>query len=185
VSILVGHDTKLVVQGITGKEGTFHTLRNRAYGTQVVSGVTPGKGGQGVDGIPVYDTVADAVRETGANTSMIFVPPRAAAESILEAADAGIGLVVCITEGIPAQDEARVYNTLVRDLPGTRLLGPNCPGLISPGRSNARLDGHCSLAVAAVLFHGHTSWQMSQPKMRLPRPARRAGGIGPASSMVR
>ena len=109
MSILVGADTRLVVQGITGKEGTFHTLRNRAYGTQVVAGVTPGKGGQDVEGIPVFDTVADAVRETGANTSMIFVPPRFAAEAILEAADAGVGLVVCITEGIPVQDMARVH----------------------------------------------------------------------------
>ena len=103
MSVLVGADTKLVVQGITGSEGTFHTLRNRAYGTDVVAGVTPGKAGQDVEGIPVFDTVADAVRETGANTSMIFVPPRFAAEAILEAADAGVALVVCITEGIPVQ----------------------------------------------------------------------------------
>jgi succinyl-CoA synthetase alpha subunit len=134
VSILVGGDTRLVVQGITGKEGTFHTLRNRTYGTQVVAGVTPGKGGQDVEGIPVYDTVADAVSETGANTSMVFVPPRAAAESILEAADAGIALVVCITEGIPAKDMALVHSFLRgRD---TVLVGPNCPGVISPGSAN-------------------------------------------------
>ena len=112
MSILVGADTKLVVQGLTGKEGTFHTLRNRAYGTNVVAGVTPGKAGQDVEGIPVFDTVADAVREAGANTSMIFVPPRFAAEAILEAADAGVGLVVCITEGIPVQDMARVHSYL-------------------------------------------------------------------------
>ena len=97
MSVLVGTETRLVVAGVTGKEGTFHTLRNRAYGTQVVAGVTPGKAGRDVDGIPVYDTVADAVREQGANSSMIFVPPRFAAEAILEAADAGVALVVCIT----------------------------------------------------------------------------------------
>ena len=134
MSILVGPDTKLVVAGITGKEGTFHTLRNRAYGTHVVAGVTPGKAGQDVDGIPVYDTVADAVRDTGADTSMIFVPPRGAAEAILEAVDAGIGLVVCITEGIPVKDMASVRSYLSGR--GTRLIGPNCPGVISPGRCN-------------------------------------------------
>ncbi len=134
MSILVGADTRLVVQGLTGKEGTFHTLRNRAYGTQVVAGVTPGKAGQDVEGIPVYDTVADAVREAGANTSMIFVPPRFAAEAILESADAGVALVVCITEGIPVKDMALVHSYLKgRD---TTLIGPNCPGAISPGVAN-------------------------------------------------
>ena len=108
MSVLVGADTKLVVQGITGSEGTFHTLRNRAYGTSVVAGVTPGKGGQDVEGIPVFDTVSEAVGETGANTSMIFVPPRFAADAILEAADAGVALTVCITEGIPVRDMAAV-----------------------------------------------------------------------------
>jgi succinyl-CoA synthetase alpha subunit len=134
VSILVDAGTRLVVQGITGKEGTFHTLRNRAYGTQVVAGVTPGKGGQDVEGIPVFDTVADAVREQDANASMIFVPPRFAGEAILEGADAGVGLIVCITEGIPTKDMARVHSYLRgRD---TTLVGPNCPGVISPGRTN-------------------------------------------------
>ncbi len=134
MSILVGADTKLVVQGLTGKEGTFHTLRNRAYGTNVVAGVTPGKAGQDVEGIPVFDTVADAVREADANTSVIFVPPRFAAEAILEAADAGVGLVVCITEGIPVLDMAHVHSYLQgRD---TTLIGPNCPGAISPGVAN-------------------------------------------------
>jgi succinyl-CoA synthetase alpha subunit len=134
VSILVDADTKLVVQGITGSEGTFHTRRNVAYGTDVVAGVTPGKGGQDVDGIPVFDTVAEAVRETGANTSMIFVPPRFAAEAILEAADAGVRLVVCITEGIPVRDMAEAHSYLK----GTDsiLVGPNCPGVISPGVAN-------------------------------------------------
>jgi succinyl-CoA synthetase alpha subunit len=134
MSILVDAGTRLVVQGLTGKEGTFHTLRNRSYGTQVVAGVTPGKAGHDVEGIPVFDTVADAVREAGANTSMIFVPPRFAAEAILEAADAGVGLVVCITEGIPVTDMAQVHS-YIRGT-GTTLVGPNCPGVISPGKAN-------------------------------------------------
>ncbi len=134
MSVLVGEQTRLVVQGITGNEGTFHTLRNRAYGTQVVAGVTPGKAGQDVEGIPVFDTVAEAVRQVGANTSMIFVPPRFAAEAILESADAGVGLVVCITEGIPVKDMARVHSYLA--VTGTTLVGPNCPGVISPGAAN-------------------------------------------------
>ena len=114
----------------------FHGLRNRAYGTQVVAGVTPGKGGQEVEGIPVFDTVAEALDATGADASFVAVPPKAAPSAILEAAAAGIGFVVCITEGIPAQDEAAVFNRLRRDFPSTRLLGPNCPGLISPGKCN-------------------------------------------------
>jgi succinyl-CoA synthetase alpha subunit len=134
VSVLVDADTKLLVQGMTGKEGTFHTLRNRAYGTNVVAGVTPGKGGQDVEGIPVFDTVAEAVDATGANTSMIFVGPRFAAEAILEAADAGIGLVACITEGIAARDMAEVHAYL--EGTATTLVGPNCPGVISPGLAN-------------------------------------------------
>jgi succinyl-CoA synthetase alpha subunit len=134
VAILVSEETRLVVQGITGREGTFHTLRNRDYGTQVVAGVTPGKGGTDVDGIPVFDTVADAVRETGANTAMVFVPPRFAADAIYESADAGIGLVVCIAEGIPAHEMLDVY-TYLRPR-GIRLLGPNCPGALSPERAN-------------------------------------------------
>jgi succinyl-CoA synthetase alpha subunit len=134
MSVLVGADTKLVVQGITGSEGTFHTLRDRAYGTDVVAGVTPGKAGQHVEGIPVFDTVADAVRATGANTSMIFVGPRFAAEAILEAADAGVRLVVCITEGIPVKDMA-VAHAYLRGT-DTVLVGPNCPGVITPGVSN-------------------------------------------------
>ena len=134
MSVLVGADTKLLVQGMTGKEGTFHTLRNRAYGTDVVAGVTPGKGGQDVEGIPVFDTVAETVDATGANTSMIFVGPRFAAEAILEAADAGIGLVACITEGIAARDMAEVHAYLVGT--ATTLVGPNCPGVISPGLAN-------------------------------------------------
>ncbi len=135
MSVLVDKDTRLVVTGLTGREGTFHALNNRTYGTNVVAGVTPGKRGQDVEGIPVFDTVHSAVEETGANTAMIFVPPRFAADSILEALDAGIRLVVAITEGIPAHDELRVYTQLKRT-PGARLVGPNCPGILSPGKAN-------------------------------------------------
>jgi succinyl-CoA synthetase alpha subunit len=134
VAVLLDRDTRVVVQGITGKEGQFHSLRNRDYGTQVVAGVTPGKGGQDVSEIPVFDTVAEAVEETSANASIILVPARFAAEAILEAADAGIALIVCITEGIPVLDMARVYNYL-RGKEHV-LIGPNCPGLISPGKAN-------------------------------------------------
>jgi succinyl-CoA synthetase alpha subunit len=135
MSVLVGKDTRLVVTGLTGREGTFHALNNRTYGTQVVAGVTPGKGGQDVEGIPVFDTVHEAVAQAGANTAMIFVPPRFAADSILEAQDAGIELIVAITEGIPAHDELRVYTQLKRN-PNVRLVGPNCPGILSPGKAN-------------------------------------------------
>jgi len=135
MSVLVGKDTRLVVTGLTGREGTFHALNNRTYGTQVVAGVTPGKGGQDVEGIPVFDTVHDAVEKAGANTAMIFVPPRFAADSILEAEDAGVSLIVAITEGIPAHDELRVYTQLQRN-PNVRLVGPNCPGILSPGKAN-------------------------------------------------
>jgi succinyl-CoA synthetase alpha subunit len=136
MAIFVDQNTKVIVQGLTGGQGKYHGLRNKAYGTQVVGGVTPGKGGQDVEGIPVYDSVAEAVAATGADASFIAVPPKAAPAAILEAAAAGVRFVVCITEGIPAQDEAKVYNTLIRDFPGTRLLGPNCPGIISPGKCN-------------------------------------------------
>jgi succinyl-CoA synthetase alpha subunit len=135
MSILVDRETRLCVSGITGREGTFHSLRNRDYGTQVVGGVTPGKGGQDVDGIPVFDTFHAAVERTGANTAMIFVPPRFAADSILEAEEAGIELIVAITEGIPAHDELRVFNKLKSD-DRARLIGPNCPGILSPGKAN-------------------------------------------------
>ncbi|MFL5781252.1 MAG: succinate--CoA ligase subunit alpha [Thermoleophilaceae bacterium] len=134
MSILVGEDTRLVVSGLTGREGSFHGLNNRKYGTQLVGGVTPGKGGQDVEGVPVFDTVHEAVAQTGANTSMVFVPPRFAADAILEAEDAGIDLVICITEGIPVHDMLRVYTHLRRGK--TRLIGPNCPGVLSPGKAN-------------------------------------------------
>jgi succinyl-CoA synthetase alpha subunit len=135
MSILVDKNTRLVTTGITGSEGTFHTLRNRAYGTQVVAGVTPGKGGQNVDGIPVFNTIHEAVDKQGANTAMIFVPPRFAADSILEAEDAGIELIIAITEGIPAHDELRVYQ-IIKKNGRSRLIGPNCPGILSPGKGN-------------------------------------------------
>ena len=136
MAIFVDQDTKVIVQGLTGGQGRFHGLRNRDYGTQVVAGVTPGKGGQDVEGIPIFDSVADAVTATGADASFVAVPPKAASAAILEAAAAGVRFVVCITEGIPAQDEARVFNVLKRDHPSSRLLGPNCPGIISPGKCN-------------------------------------------------
>ena len=136
MAIFVDQNTKVIVQGLTGGQGKYHGLRNKAYGTQVVAGVTPGKGGTDVEGIPVFDSVADAVKATGADASFVAVPPKAASAAILEAAAAGVRFIVCITEGIPAQDEARTYNTLVKDFPHVRLLGPNCPGIISPGKCN-------------------------------------------------
>ena len=131
MSVLVGKETRLLVQGLTGREGTFHPQPSLAYGTNVVAGVTPGKGGQEVEGIPVFDTVAEAVAQTGANASVIFVPPPFAADAVMEAAAADLPLVVCITEGIPVQDMVRVWNFL--EGRNTRLIGPNCPGIITPG----------------------------------------------------
>jgi succinyl-CoA synthetase alpha subunit len=135
MSILIDNDTRLCVSGITGREGTFHALNNKKYGTNVVSGVTPGKGGQSVDGVPVFNTFHDAVEQSDANTAMVFVPARFAADSVIEAADAGIKTIICITEGIPAHDELRVYTHLKRT-PDVRLIGPNCPGVLSPGKAN-------------------------------------------------
>jgi succinyl-CoA synthetase alpha subunit len=134
MSIIVDTDTKLVISGLTGREGTFHGLRNRDYGTDVVAGVTPKKGGQDVEGIPVFDTIKEAVDERGANTSMIFVPARFAASAIDEAIDAGVHTVIAITEGIPVHDMLRTY-WKARDA-GVRLIGPNCPGVLSPGKAN-------------------------------------------------
>ncbi len=133
MAILVGKDTRVLVQGITGRDGSFHTKLMLEYGTQVVAGVTPGKGGQEVHGVPVFDTVAEAVENTGANASVIFVPARFAADAILEAADAGVKLVVAITEGIPVHDMMRVMAYLKNT--STRLIGPNCPGIITPGEA--------------------------------------------------
>ena len=134
MAIIVDSGTRLVVQGLTGREGSFHGLRNRAYGTQVVAGVTPGKGGQDVEGIPVFDTVAEAVEQAAANTSLIFVPARFAADAIYEAVDSGIGTVICIAEGLPAHDMLRVYNSIRPK--GITMIGPNCPGALSPGKAN-------------------------------------------------
>ena len=141
MSIWVGRETRLLVQGLTGREGTFHALASREYGTAVVAGVTPGKGGSTHEGIPVFDTVAAAVGETGANATMIFVPPPFAADAIVEAADAGVSIVVCITEGIPTNDMLRVKEFLAGKNAlgnasgnGVRLIGPNCPGIITPGQ---------------------------------------------------
>ncbi len=141
MSVLVDQDTRLCVAGITGREGNFHAMNNRRYGTNVVAGVTPGKGGEQVEGIPVFDTFDEAVTRTDANAAMVFVPARFAADSILEAADAGIKLIVTITEGIPAHDELRVV-TQLRRLPGVRLIGPNCPGILSPGKANVGIIPH-------------------------------------------
>jgi succinyl-CoA synthetase alpha subunit len=141
MSVLIDKSTRLLVQGITGREGTFHAKQAQAYGTNVVGGVTPGKGGTTHEGWPVFDTVADAVAATGADASVIFVPPPGAADAVMEAADAGIGLAVCITEGIPTIDMMRAFAFLV-DKP-MRLIGPNCPGLISAGRAKAGIiPGH-------------------------------------------
>jgi succinyl-CoA synthetase alpha subunit len=134
MAIIVDRDTRLVVQGLTGSEGRFHGLRNRNYGTQVVAGVTPGKGGQDVEGIPVFNTVAEAVDETGANTTLIFVPAPFARDAVYEAVDAGIGTVICITEHIPAHEMLRLYTYLHGK--GVTMIGPNCPGVLSPGRAN-------------------------------------------------
>jgi len=144
MSIWVNADTKVVVQGITGKEGQFHTEKCIEYGTKIVAGVTPGKAGQETLGVPVFNTVDDAVRETGANASLIFVPPPFAADAVLEAADAGVEVVVCITEGIPARDMVRVQR-IMQGLP-TRMIGGNCPGIITPGECKLGImPGHISI----------------------------------------
>jgi succinyl-CoA synthetase alpha subunit len=144
VSIFVDKSTRLLVQGLTGTEGRFHGLRNRAYGTAVVAGVTPGKGGQDVEGIPVFDTVQNAVEATGADTSLVFVPARFAADAVYEAAEAGIGTIVCITEHVPVHDMLRLRAWLRQR--GVTLVGPNCPGVLSPGRANVGI-------IPAEVFH--------------------------------
>ena len=151
MSIFVDENTKVIVQGLTGGQGKFHGLRNRDYGTKVVGGVTPGKGGSDVDGIPVFDSVKEAVAATGATASFVVVPPKFASAAILEAAAGGITFIVCITEGIPAHDEAVTYNRLVEEYPDVRLLGPNCPGIISPGKCNIGItSGDIALAGGPV-----------------------------------
>jgi len=136
MAVLLDKSTRLIVQGLTGREGTFHAKQAAAYGTKVVGGVTPGKGGSTHEGWPIFDTVHDAVAKTGANASVVFVPPAFAADAVMESADAGLALVVCITEGIPTLDMLRAM-TFLAERPATRLVGPNCPGLISPGQAKA------------------------------------------------
>jgi succinyl-CoA synthetase alpha subunit len=148
VAIIVDEATRLLVQGLTGSEGRFHGLRNRAYGTDVVAGTTPGKGGQDVEGIPVFDTVADAVAETGANTTLIFVPAPFAADAIYEAVDAGIATVICITEHVPAHEMLRLHAYLRGK--GVTMIGPNCPGVLSPGKANAGIIPAEVFAAGAV-----------------------------------
>jgi succinyl-CoA synthetase alpha subunit len=141
MSVLIDKKTRLLVQGLTGREGSFHAKQAQAYGTVVVGGVTPGKGGSTHEGWPIFDTVQDAVKQTGANASVIFVPPAFAADAVMEAAEGGIALVVCITEGIPVLDMLRAM-TFLKSKPSTRLVGPNCPGLISPGKAKAGIIPH-------------------------------------------
>ena len=136
MSIFVDENTKVIYQGLTGSQGRFYGLRNRDYGTNVVGGTNPKKAGTDVDGIPVFASVADAVSETGANASCIFIPAPGVRDAVMEAAEGGIEFIVCITEGVPAHDEAWFFNKLKRDFPNVRLLGPNCPGIISPGKCN-------------------------------------------------
>jgi succinyl-CoA synthetase alpha subunit len=143
VSIFVDENTKVVYQGLTGSQGRFHGMRNKAYGTQVVAGTNPKKAGTDVDGIPIFANVAEAVKETGANASCIFIPAPGVKDAVIDAAEGGVEFVVCITEGVPAQDEAWFYNKLKRDYPKVQLLGPNCPGIISPGKCNIGITaGH-------------------------------------------
>jgi succinyl-CoA synthetase alpha subunit len=179
MAIIVDKDTKLVVQGLTGREGSFHGLRNRAYGTQVVAGVTPGKGGTDVEGVPVFDTVADAVAETGANTTMVFVPARFAADAIYEAVDAGIQTVICIAEGLPAHEMLRVY-TYIRPK-GITLLGPNCPGALSPGKANVGIipaEIFTEGAVGLVSRSGTLTYQIGHELTQLGLGNSTIAGIG-------
>jgi succinyl-CoA synthetase alpha subunit len=189
MAVVVDRDTRLVVQGLTGSEGRFHGLRNRAYGTNVVAGVTPGKGGQDVEGIPVYDTVAESVEETGANTSLIFVPARFAADAVYEAVDAGIGTVLVITEHIPAHEMLRVY-TYVRPK-GITLIGPNCPGVLSPGKANAGIipaEVFAAGAIGLVSRSGTLTYQIGYELAQLGLGNSSIVGIGgdpvPGSSFV-
>ena len=141
MSILIDENTKVVVQGLTGREGQFHALRNRDYGTKIVAGTRPGKGGENIESIPIFNTVEEAIEGTGANVAMTFVPPAFAKDAVLESAYAGCELIVCITEGIPAKDEAEMYD-IIKKQTKSKLLGPNCPGLISPGKSNVGIMPH-------------------------------------------
>ena len=181
MSIFVDETTKVVIQGISPtSQGLFHGLRNKAYGTKIVGGTNPKRGGEEIEGIPVFASVAEAVKATGATASFISVPPRAAADAIIEAADAGIAFIVCITEGIPAQDEAVAYNRLVEEFPGTRLLGPNCPGIISPGKCNIGItSGDIALAGGPVGIVSRRARSPTRPSTSSPS---RASGRPPVSA---
>jgi len=179
MAIIVDRDTRLVVQGLTGTEGRFHGTRNKAYGTQVVAGVTPGKGGQEVEGIPVFNTVAAAVQEAGANTSMVFVPARFATDAIYEAVDAGIHAVICIAEGLPAHEMLRVY-TYIRPK-GVTMLGPNCPGALSPGKANVGIipaEIFRAGSVGLVSRSGTLTYQIGHELARLGLGNSTIAGIG-------
>jgi succinyl-CoA synthetase alpha subunit len=189
MAIVVDRDTRLVVQGLTGSEGRFHGLRNRSYGTNVVAGVTPGKGGQDVDGIPVFDTVLESAEQAGANTAMIFVPARFATDAIYEAVDAGIRTVICITEHIPAHDMLRVY-TYIRPR-GVTLIGPNCPGVLSPGRANVGIipaEVFAEGAIGLVSRSGTLTYQIGYELAQLGLGNSSIVGIGgdpvPGSSFI-
>jgi succinyl-CoA synthetase alpha subunit len=179
MAIIVDKDTKLVVQGLTGREGSFHGLRNKAYGTQVVAGVTPGKGGTDVEGVPIFNTVADAVEETGANTTMVFVPAKFAADAIYEAVDSGIGTVICIAEGLPAHEMLQVY-TYIRPK-GITMLGPNCPGALSPGKANVGIipaEIFTEGAVGLVSRSGTLTYQIGHELTQLGLGNSTIAGIG-------
>ena len=179
MAIIVDKDTKLVVQGLTGREGSFHGLRNKSYGTQVFAGVTPGKGGSDVEGVPIFNTVAEAVAETGANTTMVFVPAKFAADAIYEAVDAGIGTVICIAEGLPAHEMLRVY-TYIRPK-GITMLGPNCPGALSPGKANVGIipaEIFTEGAVGLVSRSGTLTYQIGHELTQLGLGNSTIAGIG-------
>lgn len=179
MAIIVDKDTKLVVQGLTGREGSFHGLRNKSYGTQVVAGVTPGKGGTDVEGVPIFNTVAEAVAETGANTTMVFVPAKFAADAIYEAVDSGIGTVICIAEGLPAHEMLRVY-TYIRPK-GITMLGPNCPGALSPGKANVGIipaEIFTEGAVGLVSRSGTLTYQIGHELTQLGLGNSTIAGIG-------
>jgi succinyl-CoA synthetase alpha subunit len=179
MAIIVDKDTKLVVQGLTGREGSFHGLRNKSYGTQVVAGVTPGKGGTDVEGVQVFNTVAEAVAETGANTTMVFVPAKFAADAIYEAVDSGIGTVICIAEGLPAHEMLRVY-TYIRPK-GITMLGPNCPGALSPGKANVGIipaEIFTEGAVGLVSRSGTLTYQIGHELTQLGLGNSTIAGIG-------
>lgn len=181
MAILVDRNTKVVIQGITGKEGSFHAVQCKAYGTKVVAGVTPGKGGQSVDGIPVFNTVEEAVKETGANCSLIFVPAPFAADAIVEAMDSGIEVIVCITEGIPVRDMMMVKDYMRKNYPNVKLIGPNCPGVITPGEAKVGImPGHVFMKgkVGIVSRSGTLTYEAAYQLTRLGIGQTTAVGIG-------